>query len=266
MKSNLMLKKFSTNPVPGTMNQKELKTFFGGKVLYTESKIYINDDSINFSQVISPYNNGYQYFDAETIPDDWETKFSENLSDLKMNNHSISKLSQTTANLTNNTRWQISINGTSILRDYLFFRIKEQRAFRMINAIETYSNNINNSIYDYINFNLLVRYRLEQINFYVSYYDIKQQTIQNTILLQYNPKFDVSVYDKSNLTNIGIVNFDPWRFDQVVVYYYQSKPSNQYGFNYYFDLIFSSENYRQKIFVTASQAQTLIANNTASAL
>lgn len=265
MKSNLMLKKFSTTNVPGTMSQKELKTFFGSKILCTENNIFINDDSIKFSQVISSYNNGFQYFDVNTIPEDWETKFSENLSDLKMNNQFISLLSQTTSNLTNNTRWQILINGTSILKDYLFFRIKEQRVFKVINANETYSNNINNAIYNYINSNLLSRYRLEKIDFYVNYYDIKQQTIYSPIKLQYNPKFDVSVYSKNNLTNVNIVGFNPWKFDQINLQYFQSKPSNQYSFNYYFNLTFSSDNYN-KIILSASQAQTISANNTASAL
>ena len=47
MKSNLMLKKFSRNSVAGTMNQKEIRTFFGGKMLYSEDVIKINNDSIN---------------------------------------------------------------------------------------------------------------------------------------------------------------------------------------------------------------------------
>ena len=62
-----MLKKFNTNTVPGTMNQKELRTFFGGKMIYSEDTIYINDDTINFSNVVGDYNNGYQYFDIKTI-------------------------------------------------------------------------------------------------------------------------------------------------------------------------------------------------------
>ena len=85
-----MLKKFSVNAVPGTMNQKELRTFFGGKVIYSEDTININDDSIAYSQVVSDYNNGYQYFDYNTIPSNWETQFYENLTDLKYNNQSMS--------------------------------------------------------------------------------------------------------------------------------------------------------------------------------
>ncbi len=55
-----------------------------------------------------------------------------------------------------------------ILKDYLFFKIKEQRVFKNINsANEVYSNNINNAIYEYITSNIFRRYRLNKIDFYV---------------------------------------------------------------------------------------------------
>ena len=238
MKSNLILKKYSTNSVPGTMNQKELRTFFGGKIIYSEDSISINDDSIKFSQVVGNYNNGYQYFDITNTPSGWETNFSENLTDLKSNNQKISLFNQTQSNIDNNTRWQIVINGSSILKDYLFFKIKEQRVFRIINSNETYSNDINNAIYEYITYNVFGRYKLDKIDFYVSYYDIRTQTIYDNILLQYNPKFDSSVYSSENLTNMTVVGYDPYKFDTINIQYNQSKPSSQYSFNYYFDLNF----------------------------
>lgn len=233
-----MLKKFSTNSVPGTMNQKELKTFFGGKMIYSENIININDDSVNFSHVVNDYNNGYQYFDNTTIPDDWETYFSENLTDLKANYQTISLLSQTTDNMANNTRWQIKINAASILTDYLYFKIKQQRVFKMINANELYSNNINNSVYDYIKNNIFSRYRMVDVKFYIKYYDLKEQSLKKNIMLQFSPTFNVDVYSEENFCKLGN-SYDPYKFDSVILQYNQTKPSNQYGFDYYFDLVFS---------------------------
>jgi len=221
------------------MNQKELKTFFGGKIIYSEDNIYINDDSIKFSQVIGDYNNGYQYYDNKTIPDGWETEFSENLTDLKSNNNTISLYNQTSSDINNNTRWQITINGSTILKDYLFYKIKEQRVFKVIQSNETYSNNINNAIYEYINYNIFSRYRLTSVDFYVGYYDIKSQTVYDNIKLQFNPTFSESVYKKENLTNMNMVGYNPYNFDSITILYNQSKPSNQYGFDYYFDLNFT---------------------------
>ena len=239
MKSNLILKKFSVNSVPGTMNQNELRTFFGGKIIYSEDTIYINGDAIKFSQVVGDYNDGYQYFDYNTMPENWETKFYENLTDLKSNNQTISLFNQNAINMNNNTRWQIIINGSSILKDYLFFKIKEQRVFKAINCNEVYSNNINSAIYEYIAYNIFKRYRLDKINFYVGYYDIKKQSIYSNILLQYNPQFSIDVYKPENLSNMTVVGYNPYNFDKITIQYNQSKPSNQYSFNYYFDLIFT---------------------------
>jgi hypothetical protein len=239
MKSNLTLKKFSTNSVPGTMNQNELRTFFGSKIIYSENVINIDDDSINYSHVVGDYNNGYQYFDRSTIPDDWEVDFSENLTDLKNNYHTISLLSQTSENMLINTRWQININASSILTNYLYFKLKQQRVFKMINANELYSNNINTSVYEYVKNNLFSRYRLVDVKFYIQYYDIKeQQSLKKNILLQYNPKFNVDVYSDVNYTKLSS-NYDSYKFDSVILQYNQTKPSNQYSFDYYFDLVFS---------------------------
>lgn len=242
MKSNLILKKFSVNSVPGTMNQNELRTFFGGKMIYTEDNIYINDDAIKFSHVINDAtngNNGYQYYDINTIPENWETNINENLSDLKENNQTISKYSQTESDKNNNTRWQININGSEILKDYLFFKIKEQRVFKIIRQNDIYSNDINNAIYDYINKNIFSKYRLNSVNFYVSYNNIKEQSIYNNIVLQYNPKFNQDIYKKENLTNISIQGYDPYKFDNINILYNQNKPSDQYNFDYYFDINFT---------------------------
>ena len=233
-----MLKKFTRNAIPGTMNQQELRTFFGGKVLYSEDNIYINNDSIAFSQVTNEYNYGYQYYDYSNITN-WETELYENLTDLKANNQSISLFSQNALSLANNTIWQININGSTILRDYLFFKIKEQRVFKKVHSDEVYSNNINNAIYEYVNYNIFSRYRLDKIDFYVNYYDIQKQSIYDTIKLQYNPNFNIDVYKKENLSNMNVVGYDPYKFDTIIIQYNQSKPSTQYSFDYYFDLNFT---------------------------
>jgi len=236
MKSNLMLRKFSRTAVPGTMNQEELRTFFGGKIIYSENIINVNDDTINFSQVINNLNFGYQYFEQNL---EFEFEFFENLTDLKLNNQKIALFNQTSTNYDNNTRWQINVNGSTILKDYLFFKLKQERVFKIIKPDELYANHINNAIYEYITYNIFSRYRLDRIDFYVEYYDINKQTVYDNILLQYNPMFDVNVYKKENLSNMTVSNYDPYKFDSINILYNQSKPSTKYSFNYYFDLIFT---------------------------
>jgi len=38
--------------------------------------------------------------------------------------------------------------------------------------------------------------------------------------------------------NMTVVNYDPYNFNTINIQYSQSKPSNQYSFDYYFDLNF----------------------------
>ena len=125
------------------------------------------------------------------------------------------------------------------MKDYLFFKIKEQRVFKIINANEVYSNNINNAIYEYITNNIFGRYRLEKIDFYANYYDIKTQTIYDNIMLQYNPTFNITAYKQENLINKSVIDYNPYKFDTITIQYNQSKPSNQYCFDYYFNLNFT---------------------------
>ncbi len=239
MKSNLMLKKFDTDKVPGIMNIYDLRTFFGGKVAFIEDNISINSDAVEFSYVYDGKQTGYQYYDKENIPEGWETDYIENLTDLKDNNHNISLLNQTSLNLHSNTRWKIEIRARDILRDYLFFKFRESRVFQVIKYDELYNKGINDTIYNYINTNIMSNYKFESIDFYIQYSNIYQQTIKKNILLQFEPNFTEDVYaDLNHVSNFNIINLDEFVYDNIVINYFQIKPSNIYKFDYYFNLNF----------------------------
>ena len=108
----------------------------------------------------------------------------------------------------------------------------------MINANELYSNDINNAIYEYIKNNIFSRYRLIDIISYIRYYNLDTQSLKKNIMLQFSPTFNVDVYSDENLSKLSN-KYDPYKFDSVILQYNQTKPSNQYGFDYYFDLVFS---------------------------
>jgi len=240
MKSNLILKKFDTEPVTGSMNIYDLRTFFGGKVAFIEDTININSDAIEFSYVYGGNQTGYQYYDKDSTPEEWETEYIENLTDLKDNNHSISLLNQTDINLNTNTRWKIEIDARKILRDYLFFKFRESRIFQVIKYNELYNKGINSTIYNYINNNILNNYKFDSIDLYIVYSDIpKTQSIKKNILLQFEPNFTEDVYSITNkISNFNVVNVDEFVFDNIIINYFQIKSSNVYKFDYYFDLNF----------------------------
>jgi len=240
MKSNLILKKFDTNNVPGTLNIYDLRTFFGGKIAFTEETININSDSVEFSYVDNGKETGYQYYDKDNVPEDWETEYIENLTDLKDNNHSISLLNQSSVNLNSNTRWKIQINARNVLRDYLFFKFRESRVFQAIKYNEVYNNGLNSTIYSYIDNNIMNSYKFDSIDFYVQYSNIPQsQSIKKNLLLKFEPNFTEDVYNSNNIiSNFNVVNLDQFKFDDIVINYFQTKPSDMYKFDYYFDLNF----------------------------
>jgi len=240
MKSNLILKKFDTDSVPGTMNIYDLRTFFGGKIAFTEDVININSDAVEFSYVNDGKETGYQYYDKDSVPEEWETEYIENLTDLKNNNHTISLLNQTEINLSTNTRWKIEINARNILRDYLFFKFRESRVFQVIKYDELYNKGINSTIYNYIDTNIINNYKFVSIDLYVMYSNIpKTQSIKKNILLQFEPNFTEDVYTPNNkITNFNVISLDEYVFNNIVINYFQTNPSNVYKFDYYFDLNF----------------------------
>lgn len=238
MKSNLILKKFDTNNVIGTMNINNLKTFFGGKVPFLEESIDINNDSIEFSQVDSGKQKGYQYYDYDNIDEELETIYIENLVDLKDNNHTVTLL--TPKIKTTNTVWEFKINARKILKDYLFFKFKENRIFNSINYNELYNGSINDSIYNYINNDILNNYKFDSFDLYLVYNNIStKQSTRNRIYLSFEPYYNPDIYDTNNkVSNYNIIKLNEYYFDEIIFRYYQTKNPYEYIFDYYFNIRF----------------------------
>jgi len=251
MKDNLILKKFKTENVNGTFNLLEEETIFGSKVMDIEDNIFINDEGIKYYQyyynIIDPNdlsgqtlakNNGYQFFDVDVYN---ETFNILDLVELKYNNHTIIQSQQTDVDKKNNTKWIIDINARKILREYLFAKIKERRTFRSLRYTNFLNNDINKSIYDYIDMNINDRYAFNYIEFFVKYTDIKNNTIySNTTLKQFDPTFAnyiESVENKNTSVNVEVSNLiDP--LSNIKINYFQTKPSTNYKFDYYFNIYF----------------------------
>jgi len=251
MKENLILKKFKKETVNGTFNLLEEETFFGSKVMEIEDEISIDDKGVQYFQyfynVLDPNdttgqtlakNNGYQYFEINQFQEEF---FLLDVVDLKYDNHNISKTQQSDIDEKNNTKWVIQLDIKEILRQYLFAKIKERRTFKSITYSNFMNNDINESIYNYIDLNLLDRYKFNYLEFFVKYTDIKNNTIySNSTLKQFDPIFksDIeSVENKNTSVNVEINNYiDP--LAPVKINYSQTKPSTDYKFDYYFNIYF----------------------------
>jgi len=234
MKNNLMIKKYNVEYDNGTKNMKTVKSFFGTKLINIENNIIIDNNSIQYTDF-----DGYQNYNIDNVRTN-ETEILIDLTDIKSENHIMSTQTQDIFTMENNTKWEIVINIKKILREYLFAKIKESRTFKTLNAINTKSNDINLSIYDFINLNVINKYELSNIDLYLRYESLNTNNIFNTDLVQYDPVFDETLYDNINLiTDYTLIKNDQFEnLKPVQILYNQIKKSNEYRFNYYFNLNF----------------------------
>lgn len=252
MKSNLTLKKYDTTKVGGVMSSKEVKSFFGSKLIDIEDVIYINNIAIQYSEVVKRRDvkhNHYQNYNHETravgaITDlQSETVILKSLDDVKYENHSIDVLTpkDPKAGVKNqNYEWVMTINAKNILREYLFLRLKESRVFRTIKNQDLIEKNINAFIYNYINDNLLNRYNISDLSFYAEYFDVlKDSTIYQRQTIK-NPRFNKTVFKEENrVSAVSIVTPDYLsNLDTVQVKYNQIKDFKKYKYDYYFTLTY----------------------------
>lgn len=245
MKSDLILKKFTQTTDYGTKNLNPHRSFFGTVLMDIEDEIIIDDSSISYSELYqseeSVSTNGYQYYDLDTMGIGLETTFSAGLTDVKAQNHTVKLFQQSKFVLETNTNWEFNIDIKSILRKYLFLKIKNRRTFKCLKGQYFKSGNINTSIYEYIDSNLINRYGFEKVDFYIKYFDIKTNQIYlvNT-LIQLNPIFDIDVYNSENLnSDVNVLSRDNFEnLKDLTIRYNQIKPSDQYKFNYYFNIYY----------------------------
>lgn len=244
MKDNIQLKKFDTETVNGTFNIKSEKNYFCSVLMEIEDSITIDNTSVQYYQFKNTQNSedsihgkGYQSFDKKT---DTEFNLLE-LYKLKNDNHTISLLNQTESDMNYNTKWKITMNVKNILSEYLFAKIKEQRIFKCMRKDDFINKNINKSIYEYISNNILDRYEVDRIDMYIKYYDINVDDKYNSeTVKKYNPLYKLEIYEESNIVkNINIERKSVTdSLSDVYVNYSQTKPSTDYVFYYYFNIIY----------------------------
>jgi len=225
MKRNYIAPEFKYTNVYGTYNMSEKSSFFGSKMLDIEDSIDIDTKNLVWYQ-----NTNNEQIDF--IVESSMTSNSLSSLDEKQNNHTISiDDSQSDIDKNNLTKWIVSIDINKLLSNYLFGILKQNRTFEGIKNDMTISGNVDYAIKDYISKNILNRYELNKLDFYVSYISINTNnrlkwsvSLQENIISNNNlmTKYK-SLLNKNNL----ILNFN------------QDKPCQEYTFDYYFNLRFS---------------------------
>jgi hypothetical protein len=224
MRRSYISPEYVDNKVYGTLNMVEESNFFGSKMLDIENTILIGIQDIIY----------YQNLKGEQIDYSVESSLQSYVyspSTDKNSNHSlVIDESQPKYQLDKNTRWILTINLKEILGNYLFGLMKKYRTFEGLKNEMTRYNNVNVALESYITFNVLDRYKLKSVDLYITYKDLRSQS-----LLRYKNIWNSNItLPENKMTKLQTeTSFDE---STIKLFFNQEKPSSDYSFEYFFNI------------------------------
>jgi hypothetical protein len=226
MRRNYISPEFEHKEVYGTYNMVEESNFFGAKMLEIEDSILINNQNIIYYQM----PNGEQ---LDLSVENTLQSYVYSASVDKEKNHILTiDPTQTEYTKENLTNWTLDLNLKGILANYLFAELKSWRTFEGIRTNMNYYNDVNAAINNYINFNVIDRYKLSSIDLYLRYKDLRSQN-----LLRYKNAWNSEIVSPTT-------KFTKFQSEMSVdggyakVTFNQQQPSSLYTFEYFFNLNF----------------------------
>lgn len=226
MRRSYISPEFTYNNVFGTYNMVEQSSFFGSKMLEIEDSIKIADNNIIYYQNL----NNEQ---LDLLIENSLAPIVYNASNDKNANHTlIIDESQTKYQLENQTKWVMNIDLESILTNYIFAILKQSRTFEGVKNSMTINNDVNFAMRNYISSNVLNRYKYSKIELYLRYNDLKNQNI-----LRYKNNWNTTIITENNLLK-RVQTETAYDYSSLRVLFSQEKPSSQYSFDYYFNILF----------------------------
>ena len=226
MRRSYMSPEYNNTQIYGTFNMVEESNFFGAKMLEVEDDIYISDQNIIY----------YQKSTGEQIDLAIESSLPTQVYSASDNMKSHQRLtlddSQLNYQKETNPKWILNVDLRNILSDYLFAIMKRYRTFEGISNPLTRTNDVNTAIREYISNNVTNRYKLSRLDLYVSYTDLRSQNV-----LRYKNNWKSTIVSDSNLLKKKQMDV---AFDEstLKILFTQEKPSSQYNFDYYFNILF----------------------------
>ena len=226
MRRSYISPEYNNVPVYGTFNMVEESNFFAAKMLEVEDNIYISNQNIIYYQ--RPTGEQVDLAIESSLP----TQVYSASDNMKSHQRLTLDESQLDYQKESNTKWILDIDLRDILSDYLFAVMKRYRTFEGITNPITKTNDVNTAIREYISNNVTNRYKLSRLDLYVSYTDLRSQNV-----LRYKNTWKYTIASDSNLLKKKQVDV---AFDEstLKVLFTQEKPSSQYNFDYYFNILF----------------------------
>jgi hypothetical protein len=226
MRRNYISPEFEHKEVYGTYNMVEESNFFGAKMLEIEDNILINNQNIIYYQM----PNGEQL--DLSVENTLQSYVYSAASDKEKNHILTIDPTQTQYTKDNLTNWTLDLNIKGILANYLFAELKRWRTFEGIRTNMNSYNDVNAAINNYINFNVIDRYKLSSIDLYLRYKDLRSQN-----LLRYKNTWNSEIVSPTT-------KFTKFQSEMSVdggytkVIFNQQQPSSSYTFEYFFNLYF----------------------------
>lgn len=226
MTRNYISPEFIYQPVYGTFNMEEESSFFGSKMLEIEDQFTISNDSLVYYQ-----NTNNEQLDLEKEYDFPSVIYNANTD--KEQNHALNLDEfQTQIEKNNYAKWIMKINLKTVLRNYLFAKLKQYRTFEGVSNQMTFNQNIDFAIKDYIERNVINRYKFTGVELYLSPINLlsanslKYQNIWDPNIVQTQFRYDKF----STITD--------FRFDDIQLFFSQNTLASQFAFRYYYNLKF----------------------------
>jgi hypothetical protein len=226
MNRNYISPEFEYKKVFGTLKMTEDVSFFSSKMLEIEDSLNVLSDNLIY----------YQLDTNEQLDEDTEKSLPEIIYDAtvdKKSNHTIMlDLNQTAQQKLDKARWIIEIDLKKILRNYIFALLKKNRTFNGVRNTMVISNNVNTSITEYIEKNIISRYKFSKIDLYNFPIDLGAEGI-----LQYNNQYDQFIESDGNkITDFESVTKADG--SSVKISFNQKRRAQDFAFRYYFNLYF----------------------------
>lgn len=252
MKKSSIVKEYNNFPVHGIYNMQEKSNFLCSKMMDIEDEIRIS------------YN-----FTPNSIIDNNSTVNNEILKSL--NNISYNTIkedaiilnidkTQTEQESNNLTKWVFNFDSKKILREYLYneiYTLNPYSPFKQINSNILNNIKISTLCYDYIDKNILNRYKLKSFILWTAYYELKNNIVPGSggntelnpsiKLLYKTPTFSILSVPNTSTTNTVTSDIDnqkeaislkEYNNGEYEIYYKQTRSSQYYTFLWYYDVIF----------------------------
>jgi hypothetical protein len=230
MRRTYISPEFNYNRVFGTFNMREESTFFGSKMLEIEDTLNLHNQGIIY----------YQNSNSEQIDISIETSLTPivySINDDKKINHTlIIDDSQSESQRNTQTRYIMNIDLKIILKNFLFATLKQYRTFEGVRNKMCYSGDVNTSIKDYIEKNIVDRYKFDRVELFLKYVDLRDQNVR-----RFNNIWAIDTDDVSN-SEYQLKRFQTetdFNDSTVKLTFNQEQSSQIYSFEYYFKLFWS---------------------------